>query len=269
MAVSPQDSDGNFIGMGLSQDAFSFPNVIMVPQAGGSNVDVATTVTGIEVTEPSAGEAITAVLIFDSSGSMSGNDPGATGRRAAGQAFFDLLTGDDEVAVLDFGPDPTVGLSSSRLLQDFTSDQALLDLALNELTELGVTPLYGAIIDGLNLLNSQTGGGGVIVVLTDGIADDAVSFSAAVAQANSQNVAIYPIGLGQNIDFSQLGDLAQQTGGGFAEATDSSVLATTFSGIGAGVTVGKVTVFGQATYDTAAAGLVTVHGSAGSSLGIG
>ncbi len=261
VAVSPIDGDGNFIGMDLGQEAFSYQGVVLDPDAEGPDIPVNAVVTGINVDEPAPGQAVTAVLIFDSSGSMSGNDPGATGRRAGGAAFFDLLTEDDEVAVLDFGPGVSGGLSVSRLLQDFTNDRLLLDAALDQLAESGGTPLYESILDGLGLLHDELGGnGGVLVVLTDGEANSDNAFDTVVNQANAQQVPIYPVGLGNNIDFSQLQTLAQQTGGTFAEANNAAGLQAAFEGIGLAATVGKVTVFGHCTYQAADPGQYTVRG---------
>ena len=259
IAISPVDGDGNFIGMGLPEEAFSFRNVVLEPEAGGDPIAVTTTVTGIEAREPSEGEAVTAVLIFDSSGSMGSNDPGAEGRRNAGQAFFDTLSGDDEVAVLDFGAGTTEGLSNSRLLQDFTGDRGLLDASLNGLTESGGTPLYESVLDGLGLLSDRVGKGGVLIVLTDGEAYP-TNLNKAIAQANDQEVPVFPVGLGTSVDFSNLTELARQTGGGFAQASDAAALTATFEGIAAGVTAGRVIVFGRGTYEEAAAGRYSVRG---------
>ena len=105
VAVSPQDADGNFVGAGLSNNAFRFENVVMIPANGSFAVPVDAPVTRIEVTPPGddSGRNVTAVVIFDSSGSMGWNDSGAVARRAAGQTFFDLIEPGDQVAVLDFG----------------------------------------------------------------------------------------------------------------------------------------------------------------------
>lgn len=270
IAMSPRDSQGNFIGTELPQSAYSFQNVVLDPDAAGSNIAVATTITSVDVTQPGQERAITAVIIFDSSGSMASNDPGAMGRRAGGNAFFDLLTVDDEVAVLDFGPTPTGGLGRSRLLQDFTSNNSQLRAALDLLTQVDGTPLYGSILDGLDMLSARLGGtGGVVIVLTDGEADDGSLFSTVVGRAQSQQVPIYPIGLGNQIDFGQLANLAQQTRGTFAEAGNAAAMQTAFEGIGAGVTVGKVTVHASCTYAQANPGRYAVRGSLVTASGVG
>jgi hypothetical protein len=202
--------------------------------------------------------------------SMSSNDPGRVGRRAGGNAFFDLLTADDQAAVLDFGPNPTGGLGNSRLLQDFTSDVQLLRAALDLLTEEDDTPLYGSIVDGLSLLSGRLGGtGGVIVVLTDGHDNRRETVDDAIAPAQAQQVPVYPIGLGKSVQLDELRRLAQETGGTFAEASDAAAMQAAFQGIGAGVTVGKVTVHATCTYAQADPGRYTVRGELVTTSGSG
>jgi hypothetical protein len=201
---------------------------------------------------------------------MSSNDPGRVGRRAGGNAFFDLLTADDQAAVLDFGPDPTGGLNNSRLLQDFTSDVSLLRAALDLLTEEDGTPLYGSIVDGLAMLNSRLGGtGGVIIVLTDGRDTGTETVDDAIGPAQTQQAPVYPIGLGESVEFDELRRLAQETGGTFAEASDAAAMQAAFRGIGAGVTVGKVTVHATCTYAQAEPGRYTVRGELVTTSGAG
>ena len=140
--VSPKDDKGNFVGQGLPKSAFSFEDVVMHPLDGfGDDVTMLAKVTRVDTLEADANAALRAVVIFDSSGSMSDNDPDAMGRRLGGTALFDVLTPSDRVAVLDFGPNATPPLATSRLLQDFTGDRALLDAALNSLTEEVEHPL--------------------------------------------------------------------------------------------------------------------------------
>jgi Mg-chelatase subunit ChlD len=248
VAVSPQDANGDFVGESLPIGAFRFEDMQMVRSSDGSQVDVSATPTRVEVDKPREDAGIIAVIIFDSSGSMSSNDPGASGRRLGGQAFIDALGPGDRAAVLDFGAGTTNGLVSSRLLQDFTGDTNALRQALGQLEESGGTPLYPSIQDGLGLLAAELGTGGVLVVLTDGAADSRGRLDETITLARAQDVPIYTVGLGTNLDFSDLRRLSQETGGGFAQASDAEALATTFGGISAGITRGRVIVFGDATY---------------------
>jgi von Willebrand factor type A domain len=190
VAVSPTDAEGNFIGHELSAEHFAFTGLTMTPESGFAPIPLTTIVERVEVDEPDPGASMTAVMVFDSSGSMSSNDPGAIGRRAGAQAFFRELDMADSVAVLDFGAGVTAPLAASRLLQDFTPDSALLEASLDQLTEFGGTPLYDSLLDAVGLLESR-GPGGVIVVLTDGQdADSLASSSAVIGQAAAHGVQI-------------------------------------------------------------------------------
>ncbi|MEX1368069.1 MAG: VWA domain-containing protein [Nannocystaceae bacterium] len=264
VAVSPTDSEGNFIGHGLSVEDFAFTAVTMTPESGLAPISLTTTVEAVVVNEPDPGAAMTAVVVFDSSGSMTSNDPGASGRRAGARAFFDELTATDSVAVLDFGAGVTPPLVASRLLQDFTSDPALLEASLDLLTESRGTPLYESLIDALSLLE-PLGQGGVVVVLTDGQDGDSLATpDTVIGQAAAQGVQIFAVGLGDALGFAELRAIGNGTGGAFVEASDAALLEQTFTGISAGIKVGRVTVLGRASYpplDTAPSGRHAVAGT--------
>lgn len=255
IAVSPTDDEGNFVGHGLTKSAFAFTDVQMA-QSTAWPIPLATSVVGLEVDAPRPGAGMTAVVVFDSSGSMADNDPGALGRREGARVLFDELAENDSVALLDFGAGATGPLSASRLLQDFTSDTRLLASALDRLTESGQTPLYESLIDAIGLLLAR-GQGGVVVVLTDGQDNSAVRPSEVIDLANQQGVQIFAVGLGGQLDFTDLYRLANDTGGGFVEAGNAIALEQTFGGITAGLKVGRVTVIGNARYPE---GVAPSHG---------
>lgn len=248
VAVSPTDAEGNFIGSGLSAEHFEFIGLTMTPETGLASIPLTTTVESVVVDEPNPAASMTAVVVFDSSGSMASSDPGAIGRRAGAQAFFRELDVTDSVAVLDFGAGVTATLGASRLLQDFTSDPALLEASLGQLTESGGTPLYDSLIDAVGLLEAR-GPGGVIVVLTDGQDGNSLaSPSTVIGQAVPRGVQIFAVGLGDALGFAELRALGNDTGGAFVEASDAMALEQTFMGISAGIKVGRVTVIGRASY---------------------
>lgn len=252
VAVSPRDKEGNFIGTDLPKSAFSFNNVKIKRQSSTTapEISVDTEVTDIEVREPKAGGALTGVVVFDSSGSMSGNDPGRVGRKAGGEAVFSLVGESDEVAVLDFGAGKDNMLQSSRLLQDFTNDQSLLVASLDKLKDSGGTPLYGSLLDALGLLEAKQEKGGSIIVLTDGqSSSDTAKVDEVIAQATAQEVPVFAIGLGDTLSFDELERLGNETGGALATATQASSLGDVFDGIGTGVSSGRVIVHGEGTYD--------------------
>jgi Mg-chelatase subunit ChlD len=249
ISVSPTDADGNFVGQGLPASAFAFEDVTIAPTyAPAMTTDVATAVTGTELNEPDPTMSFAGAVIFDSSGSMASNDPGAVGRRAGGQALFDVLRDNDELAVLDFGAGSTAPFRETRIIQDFTSDRMLLDASLDELQSSGGTPLFASIIEGLSLLEDRSIQAPSLVVLTDGQASDANLLEQAIADAQSLSVPIYAIGLGQSLDYSLLTRLANETSGGFIEASDAMALEQAFAGVSSGLRLGSVVVRGEGTY---------------------
>ena len=255
VAVSPQDSKGNFVGEDLPPTSFAFENVIMTSQATGQQVSLSAKTTGMQVDLPIS-SYLTAVVLLDTSGSMRENDPLGNGRRDGADAFFAKLGGRDEVAVLDFP-----GTGTSRMLQDFTSDQTLLRAAVSSLADSGGTPLYHAVLDGLDLLELRIGGGGALIVLTDGIADGGSPVTQAVSQAQTQQTPVFAVGLGANIDFTELRNVGQDTGGAFAEAGNAQDLAQVFGRIATGITVGRVTVFGSGQFNSLDYGRYEVKGT--------
>jgi Mg-chelatase subunit ChlD len=245
VSVSPQDRGGEFLGEALAQGQYRLENVRAVPlsEAGAAQQQGLPLEVRVLRAEASAVHGQNAaVLVFDSSGSMSSNDPGREGRLTAARAFLGELQGSAEVAIMDFGAGQSGSFRASRLLQDFTRDGSALDEALSHLTERGGTPLYESINDALGLLESEKRGG-ALVVLTDGAA--AGDHDATVARAQKQGVPIYTVGLGKSLDFPSLRALGLETGGFFVEAADAKTLSAAFRGVGVGVSVGKVRVFAQ------------------------
>jgi hypothetical protein len=236
VSVSPQDGTGSFVGDELTSGAFSFNGVTVTPVGSTNATPLALQVDQVEAFAPKSGAA-SAILLFDSSGSMRDNDPGRQGRVDAARAFIDVVHGSLEVAVLDFGAGRSDGLDASRILQPFTDDQALLEKALEGLADRGGTPMYEALGDAISVLDREQRAGAV-VLLTDGLANG--SHASVITRAKSTGVPIYAVGLGSNLDFGVLRELGIETGGAFVDAADRRALAAAFQGVGTGVAVGQV-----------------------------
>jgi Mg-chelatase subunit ChlD len=218
-------------------------------------------VTEVDAIAPAPGESVTSIVVFDSSGSMSGNDPAAAGRRAAGTAYFGSRGERDRTAVIDFGAGTSHSLGTSRLLQPFTDDKESLMESLDALVDSGGTPLYGSLVDALDLLDEELPSGGTIVVLTDGQSSDA-GLDLVIGRALERGTEIYAVGLGSTLGFGDLIELGQQTGGGMIRADNASALSATFRGISDGVSVGRVIVHGASQFDALPSGtLFQVTGS--------
>lgn len=129
------------------------------------------------------------------------------------------------------------------------------------------TPLWESALDALGMLSDRIGTGGVIVLLTDGEANSSTNLQNVLDTADAQSVQIFTIGLGSSVDFQQLRDVANATGGAFAEASDPSAMAAAFAGVGTGARAGFVTVNGTVTYTAQAAGDYTLAGTLKTSIG--
>ena len=253
LTVSPRDADGILITEGVTEESFQFVNVRATRADNPSLAIPATTaeVTDVLIENAKDGESVTLVLDFDSSGSMASNDRNRL-RVTAGKRILQFLGPDDRVAIMDFGVGRTAGLQASRLLQDFTSDIALLEAAIDRVVASGGTPLYNSILDALTLLANDAGSTPAVVVLTDGedngnsaTPDDVVNRSTALNQ-----IPVCTVGLGNGVGIPPLQAIARETGCTFAQATDAFALDRVFEQITRSLLEGRVIVSGIGRFET-------------------
>ncbi len=69
-----------------------------------------------------------------------------------------------------------------------------------------------------------------------------------IDKAQLAEIPVFSVGLGTGIDFTELQQLAGQTGGTFAAALDAEGLQTLFESMGVAVTKGRCIVFAEATF---------------------
>jgi tight adherence protein B len=151
------------------------------------------------------------VLVIDASGSM--EDSGLIGPVLdAAHAFVDEKSASDQVAIVSFS-------GQVRLMQDFTTDETLLGNAIDKIAVADDTSLYDGIVRAAALFEDSTLQPNLIV-FSDG-ADTTSSATAARAQAAVENVggALFAMGV-ENDGFKVLEDMARETGGTSALATD-------------------------------------------------
>jgi hypothetical protein len=259
LSVVLRDEQGDIITSGVTRENFTFQNITV--SLNSMPEDIVTNgradVTNIEILQTAEGEQVTVVLDFDSSGSMGpnafdpiGNDPNRL-RVDAGIQLISLLKPTDQAAIMDFGAGTTAGFRASRLLQNFTSDKALLNQAIDSVVASGGTPLFDSILDALDLfVQAPPSSNPAVVVLTDG--EDTESSNTpldVIQQAQQQSIQIFTIGLGRGIGFPPLQNIARETGGTFVEAVDADALIQLFQAIGVGIVAGRVVVSGEGVFD--------------------
>lgn len=184
-------------------------------------------------------EVVSAVLDIDQSGSMKTTDPERK-RVDAAKAFVNRIKEQDRVAVMTFSGEGE-GLRASTLLQDFTSDKALLGAAIDKVGARLETPIWDSTLDALDVHADDPGGiegaSRVVVLFTDGQRKGGVANfddALAAAQASSPKVKFFTIGLGagsKQIDLTELQTLAEATGGTFANVANADELDTLFEKI--------------------------------------
>jgi Ca-activated chloride channel family protein len=145
---------------------------------------------------------ITMAIVLDSSGSMRDAMPEV---HQAAASFVETLRPQDRALVIDFD-------DKVFLLQDLTSDQAVLKESVSSTEALGSTALYDALHAAFRKLRGIDGRK-AIVLLSDG--DDTssqFSYNRIMEEAKAQNVLMYGIGLG-DVRKSVLKEFSETTGG--------------------------------------------------------
>lgn len=138
-SVSPLDPDGRLISLGLDRRNFAFSTVSITPADGGGTVVSGTAVpTDVNVVVSPGGRRLKVLLLFDSSGSMTDNDPQRL-RIAAGERFVQSLAPGIEAAVMDF----------TGLRRDFTTSKPDLRAGIASIGADGGTPLFDKLHEGI------------------------------------------------------------------------------------------------------------------------
>ena len=164
------------------------------------------------------------VFVVDSSGSMDWND-GSNIRHLAVKNFIDKLGENDRGAVVDFD-------SYSTVYQNFTSDHDLLYSAIGRVDSSGGTNLSKGMSSAINLFTnsdySRTDAYKYIVFLTDG--DGSYSTSYTTSAANN-NIVVYTVGLGSEVQENVLKNIAEGTGGKYYFASSANQLPDIYSDV--------------------------------------
>ncbi len=203
-AVSVTDSTGKPV-TGLQRSDFE-------AHAGGQTLPIQ------YFHEAPDGAPTSIVIVMDLSGLMGGDLVPHVSKVEAVQKSLPGAVGKlnecDEIAILVFGgneaederlgqtPNPppyqSLGATPIRLLQPFTTDHPLALMFLADRTTGGLSPLYDAMQQGLNVLESAHYQNRALVVITDGVDDtSAVKKEDLIANIKQSGVPVYAIELGE------------------------------------------------------------------------
>lgn len=189
-----------------------------------------------------ANSDVRAAILIDNSLSMTESDPRVV-RADAAKLFWETMlpasTG-NQVAILDYGVSFTTGMRETRILQPWTNSASALSAVLPSI-RVGPrgTPLYESVIETSTWISTTTSSdqNRVILLLTDGEPTGSATRLSAINAAKAAGVTIHGVGLGPASDKSAAAkpaavaavrEVAEQTGGVYAAATDAIALAPIF-----------------------------------------
>lgn len=165
------------------------------------------------------------VLLVDTSGSMEGR--AIADARAASLALLDTLSPQDRLAVVVFDSKAEILLPSTKLADADVKD---LRRRIGAMKARGTTDMAAGLRLALTEAEKTLERDGVnrIVLLGDGVPNDAASIASLVGEAAAQGISITTMGLGNDYDETLMGRIAQQSGGKFSYVEDSTKVASFF-----------------------------------------
>ncbi len=170
-------------------------------------------------------QSLKIVLLLDTSGSMASGKPKPIENAvSAAKDFVNTLNPIDQAALLTF---------SDRLseIQPLTDDKAALITALDSIKIGDQTKMYDAVIEGIDLLKSESGRK-LIILITDGNdSSSTYKLKDAVDESVRWSIPIYTIGFGNQIDQNKLDQLTQLTGGVSVYRPNSTTISGAFGAV--------------------------------------
>lgn len=232
LSVSALDAANRVLGSGTITNPSA--TVVSVTSAGVASQAVYAVTAQVCGDITSSTGDITAALTLDATGSMSLSDPNNL-RNDAAKAFIGRMATTDRAAVASFDSSttPTGSYLAIKVWQDLTSDDALLDTAVDSATFAGgLTNLWDAGVDSVALLAGASGSNKLVVLLTDGEDNSSTKTASDVSTAaNNANVRVFTIGLGAYVNSTELAQIAADTGGTFNQVADAADLTGLFDGV--------------------------------------
>lgn len=168
---------------------------------------------------------INLALVVDTSGSMQGAP--ISDARDASLALLDTLRAEDRLSVIAFSSETEVLLPTTHL---GGADMGELRRRIGRMEARGTTDLAGGMRAGLEELvrNYQPEGINRLVLLSDGVPNDASTILPLAQAAGERGIRITALGLGLDYDETLLGHIAQASGGRFHFVEESSRVADVF-----------------------------------------
>ncbi len=177
------------------------------------------TVDSLSCSSSGTQDSYDAVMLFDRSGSMDGNDPYDESLDAA-REFVNSLGFNDRAMIAEFS-----GSSTNFISQGFTSSiNSLLSHISQIKSPSGATPLWDSMLSSISKFESFSSSKRALLAFSDG--QDTASSSSSISVKNSaiqNNVSVFAINL-RNSNSTTLDNLALDTGGSVYSTDDASRL---------------------------------------------
>lgn len=206
-------------------------------------------------------------LLLDLSGSMKTS---LDDLQKAAKKFVDMKKPSDRILLIGFG-------GSVQTIHDLESDPDQLKGSIGRMSASGNTLLHDAIYASAERLGNQTNQPAerIMVLITDGVEQSGLLSSGskhtleeAISALVSNNVTVYSIGLGGNIDTSVVQQVADESGGWAYFKTGSSDLEEIYANISSGLAQGRYRITFQTDRDAKSRGKITVKSRIGAVTGL-
>ena len=169
--------------------------------------------------------ALNLALVVDTSGSMEGQP--IEQARDACTKLVDLMGDGDALSIVSFGSRAKVLVPSTRITKE---SREAAKLALKEMKAEGTTDMAGGLTEGLQQIRRNITPDGIhrVVLVGDGVPNDAPSTLALADSAKHEHIPITTLGLGNDFDETLMTSVAQRASGTFHFVDDASRVATVF-----------------------------------------
>lgn len=168
---------------------------------------------------------INLALVVDTSGSMVG--PEIEKEKEAVATLVDHMRDGDTLSIVTFGSQAKVIVPAAKL---DAKTRAAAKEAIKAMTAQGTTDLAGGLAAGLNQAQQLRSPDGInrIVLIGDGVPNDATPIPGFVASAKQLGIPITTLGLGADFDETLMSKVARDSGGTFHFVDSAARVATVF-----------------------------------------
>ncbi len=179
-------------------------------------IDTQYQVTDFRLNSDASRLGVDIAIVLDTSGSMEGT-PLEDAKLAAQACVENMDTDSQDISIISYE-------SSASTVVERTDSQDRLNYGISQLSAGGGTDISAGLSEGLNSLEGSGAGTQAIILMTDGQdGNSQEAMDEVLSRANSANVAVYTVGLG-DVQEEYLKNIAERTGGKYLLADNTTEL---------------------------------------------